>query len=281
MSVEPADRRLSAGLHSRVVARSTRTNLVRELAWTQFKLKYTGSALGYVWSLLKPLLTFAIMYAIFGYGFNLRSQSPNFPIQLLVGIVAWTFFAEATGTAMSAIASNGGLIRKAFFPRTILVIASSLTALATMAINLCLILAIAVPLGAMSLGLRSLATPLLLIELYLLVTGLSLLLSALFVFFRDLGHIWEVLTLILFYASCVVFPLTFVHSLALRRILMLNPVAQIIEDLRHALVTGGVPTAAEVTGPWLYLVPLGITLVALAGGYQVFRSLEPRFAEEL
>jgi ABC-2 type transport system permease protein len=254
-------------------------NLVRELALTQFKLKYTGSVLGYLWSLLKPLMLFGIMYAIFGYLFKLGKTSPNFPIQLLLGIVTWNFFAETTGTAMSAIASNGNLIRKAFFPRSILVLASSVSALITFLINALLIVAIATPFGGMSLGWRSLAAPLLLIELYALILGLSMLLSSLFVFYRDLGHIWEVMSLVLFYGSAVVFPFSLIPA-RVRHLAALNPIAQIIEDMRHALVTPKVPWMGQLVGIE-GVAPFLICIAVIALGTWTFRRLSPRFAEEL
>ncbi len=268
-----------------VVTRTTRTgwtrhyNLVRELALTQFKLKYTGSVLGYCWSLIKPLLLFGIMYAIFGYLFKLGKTSPNFPVQLLLGIVAWNFFAETTGTAMSAIASNGNLIRKAFFPRSILVLASSLSAFITFVINSVLIVVIATPLGGMSLGWRSLAAPLLVFELYALILGLSMLLSSLFVLYRDLGHIWEVTSLVLFYGSAVVFPFSLIPA-RLQHLAALNPIAQIIQDLRHALVTPKVPWMEQLVGIE-YIAPFAICLAVIALGIWTFRRLSPRFAEEL
>jgi ABC-2 type transport system permease protein len=256
-------------------------NLVRELALTQFKLKYTGSVLGYLWSLLKPLMLFAIMYAIFGFLFKLGRTSPNFPIQLLLGIVVWNFFAESTSTAMSSIASNGNLIRKAYFPRAILVVASSLTALITFLINLALIVVIATPFGAMDPGWRSLSAPLFLVELYALILGISLILASLFVFFRDLGHIWEVLSLVLFYGSAVVFPFSLIPGHLLPKLAAMNPVAQVIEDLRHALVTPQVPWMEQIVEGPLYLVPLALTIVSVVVGVLVFNRLSPRFAEEL
>ena len=268
-----------------LVARPRRTgwtrhyNLVRELALTQFKLKYTGSVLGYCWSLIKPLMLFAIMYAIFGFLFKLGRTSPNFPIQLLLGIVTWNFFAETTGTAMSAIASNGNLIRKAFFPRSILVLASSLSAFITFVINTVLIVVIAAPLGGMSLGWRSLVAPLLVFELYALILGLSMLLASLFVFYRDLGHIWEVLSLVLFYGSAVVFPFSLI-PVRLQHLAALNPIAQIIQDLRHALVTPKVPWMEQLVGID-YIAPFAICVVVIALGAWTFRRLSPRFAEEL
>lgn len=255
-------------------------NLTRELALTQFKLKYTGSALGYLWSLLKPTMLFGIMYAVFGFLFKLGRTSPNFPVQLLLGIVIWNFFAESTSTAMSSIASNGHLIRKAFFPRAILVVASSMSAAITFVINLALIIVVATPFGAMSLGWRSLAAPIFIAEIYVVILGLSLLLASLFVFYRDLGHIWEVASLVLFYGSAVVFPFSLIPGHTLPLIAAANPIAQVIEDLRHALVTPQVPWMVHLTGA-AYLVPLAITALLGLLGVLVFRRLSPRFAEEL
>ncbi len=252
-------------------------NLTLELAWTQFKLKYTGSVLGYFWSLLKPLMLFSIMYAIFVVLFKQRSN--EFALQLLVGVVIFTFFTDATGVAMSSIAGAGHLIRKAYFPRGILVVASTITALLTMMINLTLIIAVATPLGHLHFGLRSLALPLLLVELYALALGFAFLLSALFVFYRDLGHIWEIVTQVLFYASAIVYPSTAVPA-RFRGIFFLNPLAQVIEDVRHAIVIDVVPWTATYVGPRL-LVPLGLTVAVLGVGLLVFRRLTPVFAEYL
>jgi ABC-2 type transport system permease protein len=257
-------------------------NLTRELALTQFKLKYTGSVLGYLWSLLKPMMVFAIMYAVFDRLLHAGRTSDRFTLQLLIGIVIWTFFSETTVTAVNAIVVNGNLINKASFPRAILVIASSLTALMTFAINLSLIVVIAGAARQLSLGWHSLLAVPLLIELYALVIGISLILSALFVFYRDLGHIWEIFTQLLFYGSAVVFPLSrdILHSKV--ELVALNPVAQIIEDLRHALVTQDprVPWTATILGR-ATPVPLLIVVVVLVIGVVLFRRLAPHFSESL
>jgi ABC-2 type transport system permease protein len=183
-------------------------NLIRELSITQFKLKYTGSALGYVWSLIIPLLLFGVMYLVFSVLLGTGKGTYNFPVQLLVGIVLWTFFVEATTTAMNAIAGAGELIRKAYFPRWILVLASTASASLSFAINTILVIIVTLALGRLSVSWRSLLAPLYYIEFTVLVLGLSLLLAALFVFFRDLGHIWEICSLVLFYVSAIIFPLT-------------------------------------------------------------------------
>ena len=252
--------------------------LVREIAWTQFKLKYTGSVLGYLWSLLKPAMLFAIMYVIFVRVFG---QTANeFPLQLLVGIVLFTFFTECTSVGLGSIVGNGGLIQKAYFPRWSLIAASSLTAAMTFVINLVLVVAIATPLGQMHPGVRSLAVIPLVLELYLFALGLSLLLSSLFVFYRDLGHIWEIITQVLFYASAVVFPIARVPVRFLPLFFGANPLAQIIQDARHALVTDAVPSVASAVGA-LSLVPIGLSLAVFAIGALVFRALSPSFAENL
>ena len=258
-------------------------NLVRELSITSFKLKYTGSALGYVWSLVKPLMLFGIMYLVFSILLRAGKGAWDFPVQLLIAIVAWTFFTEATSTAMNAVAGNGDLIRKAYFPRWILVVASTTSALLTLAINTVLVVIITFALGNLDLTWLSLLAPLYYLELIVLVLGLSMLLSSLFVFFRDLGHIWEILSLVLFYGSAVVFPfeIIYTHSKKLADFAGLNPVAQIITDLRHVLVEPDkIPSMASLIGPLAY-IPIAITIAVFILGFVVFNRLTPKFAESL
>jgi ABC-2 type transport system permease protein len=254
-------------------------NLTRELAITQFKLKYTGSVLGYAWSLLKPLLIFAILYVVFVHLLRF-SSGVHYTLQLLIGIVVWTFFAESVGISVGVIVANAGLIKKAFFPRTVLIIASTLTASMTFLINLTLIILIAAPLHQIDLGSQSLLAIPLIVELYVIILGAAFLLSSLFVFYRDLGHVWEISSQLLFYASAVVFPLTPLFLHGKERILGLNPLAQIIEDVRHALVTPTAPWTANMLG-WPVAIPLAGAAVIFLLGYYVFRRLTPRFAEQL
>lgn len=257
-------------------------NLVRELAITQFKLKYTGSVLGYLWSLIKPLMIFAMLYAIFAVVLKAGAGTENFPMQLLLGIVLYNFFAETTVISVSAVVGNGHIIKKAFFPRVILVVAATMTASMTFVINMSLIVVIGAAIGKLSLGWQSLALLPLLVELYALTLGIGLILSALFVFYRDLGHVWEVLIQLLFYASAVVFPLTLVHDVRKLRLLAINPLAQIIEDARHAVVTqaASVPWTEHILGA-AWPAPMVLTLGILVLGFVVFHRLTPRFAEYL
>ncbi|MGI8847389.1 MAG: ABC transporter permease [Candidatus Dormibacteria bacterium] len=268
--------RLNRGLARRY------TNLTRELAISQFKLRYTGSALGYLWSLFKPAMLFALMYFVFVDLFHVGDHTEFFAIQLLLGIVIWTFFAECTAAAMQSVAGTGHLIRKAYFPRAIMVIAASFTSLLTLAINLVLVLVIAAALHQISLGPRIVAAFPLLIELYLLVLGVALFLSALFVSYRDVGHLWEVSSQALFFGSAVQYPFTFLlNHHWLTGVAECNPVAQIIEDMRHAIVTKSVGWHHDIVGMPFGLVPFLIVGFIFVGGALTFRRLSPGFAEKL
>jgi ABC-2 type transport system permease protein len=283
VTVAAGDRSLLEGIPRPRSVFQRNLNLVRELSITSFKLKYTGSALGYVWSLVKPLMYFGIMYLVFSILLKAGAGTTDFPVQLLVAIVAWTFFTEATSTAMNAIAGNGDLIRKAYFPRWILVVASTTSAMLTFSINTVLVIIVTFALGHLDLTWLSLLAPLYYLELLVLVLGLALLLSSLFVFFRDLGHIWEIVSLVLFYGSAVVFPFELIesHSKKLAELAGLNPIAQIITDLRHVLVQPDkIASMASLIGPLAY-VPIGISVAVFILGFTVFHKLTPKFAESL
>jgi ABC-2 type transport system permease protein len=256
-------------------------NLTRELAVTTFRLKYTGSVLGYAWSLVKPLLIFGMTYLVFAV-FLLRGRTnpaENFPVELLLGIIVWTFFAEATATSTASVVANAHILRKAYFPRWILVVASTLSVTMTLAVNMALVLVIGLPLGWFHIGWYTLVLPLLFIELYLLIAGIGLLLSALYVFYRDIAHVWEILLQVLFYGSAVVFPFSLIPG-RFRTLIAFNPMAQIIEDMRRALVSRAIPWTAQVLGP-LMIVPIAAVLVIFGLGFLVFTRRSPHFGESL
>jgi ABC-2 type transport system permease protein len=288
-------------------------HLTLELAISQFKLRYTQSVLGYLWSLIKPASIFAITYFIFVDLFKINDGTEFYGIQLLLGIVVWTFFAECTASSMQAIASNGGLIRKAYFPRSILVIAASLSSLFTFIINLLIVFVIAMALRDIHLGLRIVMVIPLLLELYVLALGISLFLAALFVQFHDVSHLWEVLINLLFYASGVMFSLTYVlqrlhlalainqtkpsppQHVWIAQVMAANPIMQIIEDLRHALLTPVAPWTelvvsghlaavkqyAPLNAAWEVPVPFLVVLLVVTVGGLTFRARARNFAENL
>ena len=256
-------------------------NLIRELAVAAFKLKYAGSVLGYLWSLVKPALVFGMMYLFFAV-FLLRGRTQpgeNFPVELLLGVVIYTFFAEATGTSLMSVVSNGDMIRKAYFPRWILVAAATLSATMTLLVNLALVLIIGLSLGWYHVGWQSLTLIPLVVELYAFTLGLGLILGALCVPYRDLGHIWEIVLQFLFYASAILFPFSLVpHGLQFWA--GLNPLAQIIEDVRRALVSPLIPWTYQLLGVGT-IIPAALVALSVVSGFSLFRHLSRRFAEGL
>jgi ABC-2 type transport system permease protein len=262
-------------------------SLVRELSITNFKLKYTGSALGYVWSLVKPLAYFGVLYVIFVELFH--QTQDDFGLQLLLAVVIFNFFSECTTAGLGSIAGNGHLIRKATFPLSALVIATSVTALFTFLINMALVLVVAVVAGKLRFGWQVLAVPPLFVELYVLSLGVGMILASVFVFFRDVGHVWEVLSQLLIYACGVVFPAkrviqthtTLPLHASIAQVYFSNPLAQTIEDLRHALITPAAAWSISITGGFLFLLALGLSVACFVIGLALFRRLAPFFAESL
>jgi len=258
---------------------STYGGMIREIAFTEFKLKYQGSVLGYVWSFAKPLMLFAILYFVFTHVFKLGSSVPHYGHYLLLGIVLWTYFVDATIVAMVSVVERGDLIRKVYFPRIVIPIAASVSSLITLTLNLAVIFVFIV-LGG--LGFRS-SLPiflLLLLELFVFSLGCSLLLAALYVRFRDLRHIWDVFLQLFYFMSPILYPLTLLPA-RVRGLLALSPMAQIVEDSRKILIT---PSTASVTGVLpapLWLVPYLLPLALLALGYWYFERTAAQFAEEI
>jgi ABC-2 type transport system permease protein len=253
--------------------------LIRELAFTAFKLKYQGSVLGYAWSVAKPLFLFAVLYVVFTRFIRIGGGIPHYGLYLLLGIVLWSYFADSTSVAMNSIVERGDLIRKVYFPRIVIPVASSITSLLTLLLNLLVIFVFIVASGV---GFRTSAllfVPLLL-ELYVVSLGCSLLLAALFVKFRDFSHIWELGLQMLFYASPIIYPLSLI-PVKLRPLLALNPIGQIVEDSRRALITPGTLNSGEILHWPFLLIPYLAPLLLLVVGYWYFESAAAQFAEEL
>jgi ABC-2 type transport system permease protein len=254
-------------------------NLVRELAITDFKLKYQGLALGYLWSLAKPLMLFAVLYFVFTRLIRLGDAIPHYAVYLLLGVVLWSYFLESTQVAMVSVVDRRELIRKVYFPRIVIPIATSISSLITLGLNL---LVIFVFIASTGIGF-SITLPLfflLIIELYVLSLGFSLLLAALYVKFRDLRPIWEVGLQLLFYASPIIYPLTIVPR-KFAALMSLNPIAQIIEDSRKLLVTPKALSTVDYVSWPLALIPYIIPPAVLILGYWYFKSTAAQFAEEL
>lgn len=255
--------------------------LLSELVRTDFKLRYQGSVLGYGWSLLRPLLLFVILYVVFVQFLKIGAGIPNFPIYLLLGIVIWNFFTEMTQQSLGSIVTRGDLIRKIRIPRWIIVLSSSISALINFALNL-LVVGVFMVINQVDVRASILLLPIILIEIYLFALGVSLFLSALFVKFRDIGYIWEVILQAGFYITPILYPLSLVTNETLQKLIMLNPMAQIIQDARYLAVTDETITAWKVfEGGYYLLIPQVIVILVLIGGVLYFRKHSKNFAENL
>lgn len=253
--------------------------LLRELVKTDFKLRYQGSILGYAWSLLRPLLLFVILYFVFAVFLKVGDDIPHFPVYLLVGILLWNYFLEITSGSVSAVVGKGDLLRKVSFPKYIVVLAGCASATINLLLNVVVVVIFMVVTGVTVSVYAWLVVPLLL-ELTVLALGIGFFLSALFVRFRDVSYIWEVIVQAAFYATPILYPLTQVPP-QVQKYMVLNPVAQIIQDVRHVLVTPETTTVGSIWNPAVYLLPISLTVfIAIAGGLY-FRKRSRYFAEEV
>jgi ABC-2 type transport system permease protein len=255
--------------------------LLAELVRTDFKLRYQGSVLGYAWSLLRPLLLFVILYVVFVKFLKIGAGIPHYPIYLLLGIVIWNFFYEMTVQSLGSIVGRGDLIRKVRIPRWIIVFSSSISAFINLLLNL-LVVALFMFINHIELLGSTIWLPLILLEVYVLALGLSLFLSATYVKFRDVNYIWEVILQAGFYITPILYPLALITNTTLQKFIMLNPMAQAIQDARYAAVTHESRTVYQVFGGgWYKFVPFIIVVVIFIGGLSYFRRESKNFAENI
>lgn len=259
--------------------------LLKELTKTDFKLRYQGSALGYLWALLRPLMMFAILYVVFAKLLRFGGDIPHYPVYLLVGTNIWSFFTECTAQGIQAIVSRGELLRKVCFPKYIVVVSATLTAVINLLINLVVIVIFAL-LDGITPSWTWLLVPLALFELYILSLGISFLLGAINVKYRDVTSIWDVCIQALFYAIPIIYPISMIaaSSQLAAKVILLDPIAQVIQDVRFLLVTDQTVTTWNYVGNenvFLKFIPLLITIFVLIWGSWFFRRRSKKFAEEI
>lgn len=260
--------------------------LLGELVKTDFKLRYQGSVLGYFWAILRPLLMFAILYVIFAKLLRFGDGIPHYPVYLLTGTVMWNFFTECTNQGIQSIVQRGDLLRKINFPKYIVVVAATATALINLAINLCVIIIFALINGVTPSLSWLLVVPLVL-ELYAFSLGISFLLGAINVKYRDITSIWDVLIQALFYAIPIIYPLSMVIDSSptigplAAKVIMLNPIAQVVQDMRYNLITTETVTSWSLIDFPANLIPILIVILTLALAALFFRSRSKHFAEEV
>jgi ABC-2 type transport system permease protein len=256
-------------------------NLTRTLAATDWKVRFYGSALGYVWSLLRPLMLFGIVYFVFSEIVGAGAGIEHYGVILLLAMILYFFFAEVTGAGVTAMVDRESLLRKVGFPRAVVPLAVALVAAMNLALNL-VVLAIFVVASGVQPRWSWLALPIPFALTLVFATAVAMMLSALYVRYRDVRPIWEVVLQALFYATPILYPIEAVvkQSETLAKIALLNPIATLVQESRH-LLTGAPSPAAVLGSDALLLVPLAILAGLTWLGVSVFIRLAPLAAEEL
>lgn len=259
--------------------------LTLTLARTEFKLRYYGSILGYVWSLMRPLLFFGVLYVFFVKIIDI-ARGPDYGAYLLTAVVLWTFLAEATGTAVTCLVNREAMLRKIRFPRMVVPLSVALTSTFNLGMNFITVFVFAFATGVTPTIQWLMMIPIVL-GFIVLATGIAMLLSALYVRFRDVQPIWDVFLQVWFYGSPVMYPATaFVtHKLpgGFEKIAMINPVATLLAQMGHSFIDpSGYPTASGAAhAVWPVIVAVALIPGIFALGWWVFTREAPRVAENL
>ena len=256
-------------------------NLTRTLAATDWKVRFYGSVLGYVWTLLRPLMLFGIVYVVFSEVIDAGRGVEFYGVILLLAMMLYFFFSEVTGAGVTSMVDRESLLRKVGFPRAVVPLSVALVAAMNLALNL-VVLAIFVVASGVQPRWTWLLLPIPFVLMLVFATGVAMLLSALYVRYRDVRPIWEVVLQATFYATPILYPIEAVigRSETLATIMLLNPIAAIIQESRH-LLTGAMPLTEALGSGALVVVPLAILVGVTWLGVRVFDRMAPRAAEEL
>jgi len=255
-------------------------DLLYLIAATEFKRTYFGTALGYLWSVCRPLLLFGVLLAVFTQAFKLGSEIEHYPVLLLLNIVLFGFFQEATNNAVVSITNQEAVVRKTQFPRLVIPLAVVLTSLFHLGPNLVVAIVFLLAFGVDPTW-AWLGFPLILLALFVFTTAVSMIVSSLYPRFRDIGIIWSVSATALFYATPVLYPLEAVSE-DLRRVISLNPLAPIFELVHKWVISPDVPGPAELSGGYAWLlIPVGIYVAVCVFAVWIFDREAPRIAEAL
>jgi ABC-2 type transport system permease protein len=254
--------------------------LTRVLATMDFKQHHLGSMLGAVFSVTRPVLMFVVLFLVFDRVAKFGDGVEHYPLYLLMAIMLWTFFSEATAGGLVCLARGEALLRKLRFPRMALPLSAVGKALLNLAVNLVPVIVLAAALGVEA-RLSWLELPVLVALLVILATGLAMLLSVLYVRYRDVSQIWSLMLQLLFFGSAILYVITRFPE-DVQRWMAVNPLAMIFTEMRRALIEPSAPSAAEVVGgPEMLLIPVGITVTVFVLGFWAFKRQSPRVAELL
>jgi ABC-2 type transport system permease protein len=257
--------------------------VLRVVGVIEFKAKYAGAALGYVWSMVKPLAYFGVLWLVFAHLLRTANQTSDFPIFLLIGILLFTFFNEMVGVMLPSIVEGGSILRRLSFPPILVPLSASVGIFITFLVNVSVII-LFVGIQRVSPRIEWLLVIPLLVELYLFCIGIGLLVSALYVRFRDVGQIWELTSQLLFFASAIFYPIGILPAWA-QKVAFLNPFVQIMQDMRHAVLGSSGPndlTAADVyANVGGRTIPIAIVVFISIAGLLFFKRDGRYFAERV
>jgi ABC-2 type transport system permease protein len=257
--------------------------LLSLIAVTDFKKTYFGTALGYLWSIARPLMLFAVLLAVFTQIFRLGSQVPNYPVLLLFNIVLFGFFQEATLTAVTSVVGQESVVRKTQFPRLVIPLAVVLTTLFNFGLNLVVVFVFILAWG-IDPAWTWLLFPVVVVLLFVLTTAVSMIVSSLYPRFRDTAIIWTVVATVLFYGSPVLYPLSVLDGVSqtLRDVILLNPLTPLLEAGRKWVIDPSAEGPIEAAGGFDGLLPaMAIYIAVCALAVWMFNREAPRIAERL
>lgn len=258
--------------------------VLRVVGGIDFKAKYADNALGYVWSVAKPLAYFGVLWLVFAHLLRTANQTTSFPLWLLIGILLFTFLVDIVTVMLPSMVEKGMILRRLAFPPVLVPVSESVGVCITFCINLSVFVVFIAVERVLPRWEWLLAIPLL-AELYVFCLGLGLLLAALFVRFRDIGQLWEVMSQALFFASGIFYPIGIIPDWA-QKVAFLNPFVQIMQDMRH-VVLAGASGPYDLSADTVYahaggrLIPIAITFAVFFGALALFRRESRYFAERI
>ncbi len=254
------------------------------VAVTEFRLSYFGSVFGYLWTLMRPLMMFGVFYTVFTQIMDLGDKIPHYPAMLLLNIMLYQFFAEATTSAVTSVLARENLVRKMQFPRLVIPLSVVLTALMNLSVNMIAVLGF-VLLNGVEVRWTWLLLPVVLLPLVLFATGVSMILAAAFVKYRDVLPAWGVVTQALFYASPILYTVDVVRERnlpAIETVLHTNPLTGIMEGARLVMIDPNAPGAIASWGGWSHaVIPIGIMVFSFVFGLWYFNRQAQTAAELL
>jgi ABC-2 type transport system permease protein len=264
-----------------------------DLLWlisvTEFRRIYFGTVLGYLWSLIRPLMYFGVLLFVFTQVFKVGSEHvEHYAVLLLLGIVLFTFFQESTTNAVTSVVAQEGVVRKTQFPRLVIPVSTVVTGMFNLVLNLVIVVVFLFAFGVDPTW-TWLFFPFAIAALFVLTVAVAMGFSVLYVRFRDVAIIWTVVAQVLFYATPILYPVDFKSTPAspdhstFEHLMMVNPLGVIMTQVRvWILHEPGAPSAVEAAGGWLGLLPaLAVSVIVCLLGVFLFSREAPRIAEDL